>query len=271
MVKNFKYLLPAAIFLLFASNTLAEAPEYLNATNPIGEDLTDIPSSIDEIGDMKALDEDVLLLEGIIQPTGISFIDDATYQFKPRLFYLYRDNGDGSKSEALALGGSFGLQSGYWNEWVRIGLTGYTSQKLYGPDDRDGTGLLQEGQEGYTALGEAYAELLVGEQNLRLGLQRFDLPYMNSSDILMTPNTFEAYAITSKVIPRLELVAGHVPRIKIRTNTNFEYMSKQAGVENGNDGVTLVGGRYRFADEFQVGGINLYGWNVLSRSMSHSK
>ena len=30
----------------------------------------------------------------------------------------------------------------------RLGLTGYTSQPAYAPDDRDGTGLLALGQEG---------------------------------------------------------------------------------------------------------------------------
>ena len=51
------------------------------------------------------------------------------------------------------------MESGWLNDFLRFGLTGYTSQKLYGPADRDGTGLLRQGQEGYTVLGQSFVEL----------------------------------------------------------------------------------------------------------------
>ena len=58
--------------------------------------------------------------------------------------------------EAWALGGWAGLRSPWWGDLFQIGIVGYTSQKLYGPDDKDGTKLLATGQEPITVLGEAF-------------------------------------------------------------------------------------------------------------------
>ena len=59
--------------------------------------------------------------------------------------------------------------------------------------DRDGTLLLEPGQEGYTVLGEAYAEIrIVDGYNIFVGRKGFDTPFINRNDVRMTPNTFEA-------------------------------------------------------------------------------
>ncbi len=58
----------------------------------------------------------------------------------------------------MALGGYAGFKTGYFRDRLAFGATVYTSQKLYGPEDKDGTGLLQTGQEGYTVLGEVYGQ-----------------------------------------------------------------------------------------------------------------
>ena len=41
----------------------------------------------------------------------------------------------------------------------------YTSQPLYAPPDRDGTLLLEEGQNGYTVLGQLYARVKILEES----------------------------------------------------------------------------------------------------------
>ena len=46
---------------------------------------------------------------------------------------------------------------------IQVGVVGYTSQKLYGPDDRGGTRLLTPTQGSITILGEAFAALRVAD------------------------------------------------------------------------------------------------------------
>lgn len=90
-------------------------------------------------------------------------------------------------------GAAFSYDSAWWKNRVRIGTTLYTTQKLYGPSDKDGTLLLKPGQKGITVLGKAYlAAKLLDDGMLKLYRQGLYLPYLNRDDSRMIPNTFEA-------------------------------------------------------------------------------
>ncbi len=124
------------------------------------------------------------------------FIRDSRFSAQLRTFYFDRDKFDGSSSEAWALGGSISYLSGYLGNFLRIGATGYTSQPLYGPDDRDGTLLLQPGQEGYTVLGQLYGEVKFTDKIFgAIGAKTYNTPYLNTNDTRMTPNTFEGATV----------------------------------------------------------------------------
>ena len=121
---------------------------------------------------------------------------DTKFDVQFRSYYLDRDKYDDSESEAWALGGSVGFKTGYFRERFALGATGYTSQRLYGPGDKDGALLLEPGQEGYTVLGELYGEFLLNEDTrLNFGRRSIDTPYINRNDSRMTPNTFEAITV----------------------------------------------------------------------------
>ena len=92
-----------------------------------------------------------------------------------------------------------GYQSGWLGNVLRVGLTGYTSQPVWAPADRDGTQLLKPGQQGYSVLGEANVQLKFWDQVFTGYRQRVDLPEVNSYDIRMTPQTFEGYTLAGKV------------------------------------------------------------------------
>src|SRR5207342_2644913 len=64
---------------------------------------------------------------------------DTDWNIQLRTYYLDRDKYDDSQSEAWAIGGSAGFKTGYFREIFSLGETLYTSQKLHGPDDKDGT------------------------------------------------------------------------------------------------------------------------------------
>ena len=73
----------------------------------------------------------------------------------------------------------------------------YTSQPLYGPDDKDGTLLLKPGQEGYTVVGQLYGRVKLIEDNfINIYRYEYNTPYINKNDNRMTPNTFEGYTFT---------------------------------------------------------------------------
>lgn len=190
------------------------------------------------------------------------------YNIHLRSFYLDRDKFDDSQSEAWTAGGWVGLKTGYFRDRFALGATGYTSQPLYAPDDKDGTLLLQPGQDGYAVIGELYADLrLTDEVHANLGRKAYDTPYINRNDVRMTPNTFEAYTI-SGLHPggdgRTEWRwgAGYFDEIKERNADEFVSMSEDAGAEV-ERGVYALGGNYKRGD-FSLGAINYYSDDIIN-------
>ena len=77
-----------------------------------------------------------------------------------------------------------------------MGAALYTAQRLYGPQDRDGTLLLKPGQHGYTVLGQIYGKVKLFEDHfLNLYRYEYNTPFINKNDSRMTPNTFEGYTL----------------------------------------------------------------------------
>src|SRR4249920_3799208 len=109
-----------------------------------------------------------------------------------RLYYFDRDNHvtpPKSDNEALTIGASLAYQSGWPAHIFRLGVEGFGSQKLYGPESRDGALSLLPGQEKYAALGRAYGELKYAEYTAALYRHYIDTSYVNQQDDRMTPNT----------------------------------------------------------------------------------
>ena len=174
---------------------------------------------------------------------------DTKFDAQIRSYYFDRDKYDGSESEAWALGGSLGFKTGYFRERFALGATGYTSQRLYGPEDKDGTTLLAPGQHGYTVLGELYGEFLLNKDT-RLGIGRrgVDTPYLNRNDSRMTPNTFEAITLQGvrgggEGQAEWRGGAGYVDEIKVRNSDEFVSMATAAGAPDGSRARGLRGRR----------------------------
>jgi hypothetical protein len=185
------------------------------------------------------------------------FLDGSSFSIKPRTYYLDRDRDTKQDNVGWALGGSLGYQSGWWLDRIQLAGTVYTSQVLYGPEDKDGTLLFKPGPEGFTVVGEASATVRFGGgHGMRIGRQRFELPYLGSHDIRMVPNTFEAVAVGKPASDGFAYMAGYVDRIKRKNDDEFIPMSEAAGVEGGDDGLVFAGAQYRFADGTLVGAIN---------------
>jgi hypothetical protein len=223
-------------------------------------------------------------------------LKDTTFDFNIRTFYFGREGFDGAKKEAWAIGGWAGMKTGYFLDHFAFGVTGYTSQPLYAPDDRDGTLLLKPGQKGYTVLGEAYAEIrIVDDLILSIGRKAYDTPFINRNDTRMTPNTFEAIVLQGKIIvenlPPVEATNkdakdapppapapkpasikygfGYFEEIKNRNADQFISMSEAAGAPV-DHGVLAAGAIYE-KGKFSVGAIDYYNEDVINIAYAEMK
>ncbi|MEE8264446.1 MAG: OprD family outer membrane porin [Gammaproteobacteria bacterium] len=191
------------------------------------------------------------------------FVRDTRFGIKPRTYYLQNSNFDGSKNEAWALGGSLYYVSGLWKELFSVSAELFTSQKLYGPEARDGTELLKPGQGGFTVLGTAYVQLQHKEFLARLYRQRLNLPYVNGDDDRMLANTFEAYD-ARYLGRRLGIAVAYIDKMKTKSSDTFQSMSEVAGVPGSGKGVATIAAIVAPTDNFNGGAINFYGFDLFN-------
>ena len=190
------------------------------------------------------------------------------FTINARTYYMDRRNFDGSESEAWTIGGSASLKTGYFLDHAAFGLTGCTSQPLYGPDGKDGTKLLAPGQEPYSVLGELYTDIrIVDGLNLYAGRKGFDTPFINRNDTRMTPNTFEAVVLQGRAelgdgCGTLKYGVGYFDQIKERDSDDFVSMAIDAGAKV-ERGVCTAGALYQIG-KFSFGAIDYYCADVIN-------
>jgi outer membrane porin, OprD family len=228
---------------------------------------------------------------------------DTTFEINFRSFYFDRHQFNGSESQAWAIGGWMGLKTGYFLDHIALGTTLYTSQPLYAPADRSGSLLLLPNQDGYTILGEFYADIrIIDGLNVNVGAKGYDTPFINRNDTRMTPNTFEAIVLQgstnadesdasptgdiaglskdavdagqTKVEPEkdnavLKYGAGYFYKIKERNDSEFVSMAVDAGA-NVDRGVYTAGLLYEKGG-FSVGGIDYYCPDIINIAYAESK
>lgn len=180
-----------------------------------------------------------------------------------RTYYFDQDSLTGVPSAAWALGGWAGLKSPWWGDFFQVGVIGYTSQKLYGPEDKDGTKLLQTGQEPITVLGEAFGAVRILGQTITAYRQLINRPFINPQDSRMVPNTFEAYTLTGKASD-VAYTGGYITKIKVRQSDSFVWMSNTAGGTGNQEGVIYAGATWDFAKNGYVKVDDQYGVDVFN-------
>ena len=196
---------------------------------------------------------------------GAPFWRDTRLLLHPRVYYFDRDRENTNDSVALAYGGWLAYDSGWWRDRVRLSATLYTTQRAYGPNDEDGTLLLKRGQQGFTVLGEANAELRFTEDiSAQLYRQSFNLPYLNMNDSRMVPNTFEAYTLLKRPRDRWAFLVSQVRQIKLRERDDFISMSEAAGFPDRDAPLTAAAIRYDFTDDINIGATSQYAWEFMN-------
>jgi hypothetical protein len=224
---------------------------------------------------------------------------DTKIEFNLRTFYFDRSDFSGAEKQAWAIGGWVGVKTGYFLDHIAFGATLYTSNPIYAPDDRDGTTLLAPGQNGYTILGEWYAEIrIIDNLTISVGAKGYDTPFINRNDTRMTPNTFEAVVLQGRVklgassdddadttadstglskdgkevaapaptptpdVATIKYGLGYFDKIKERNDSEFVSMAIDAGarVERG---VWAAGAVYE-KGKFNIGAIDYYSQDIIN-------
>ena len=183
------------------------------------------------------------------------FLDDQQWKVNWRTYYLNRDTDQESDRETLATGGSVNWTSGYFQKYIQVGMTVYTSQKVFGDKDKDGAGLLQDEQQSYGGVGELYIDGVLGDTHFRGGRFAINTPYMNKHDIRMLPNTFQGARVTHQLTKNWLIGGGHITHMKDRTSTGFDKLYEREGFDD-DKGVTAVGSIYTRGA--QTGGFYYY-------------
>ena len=250
-----RYLLALSLALTAAS--VRPAPEYIESVLPPAGDTDETVEPIEftlrrpaRVRAFKSLGET---------------FREGTLDLHLRNYYFDRYRQNQPDSEAWAQGGWLSYGTPWWKNRLRLRTTLYTTQKLYGPDDKDGTLLLKPGQEGFTVLGEAYLEAQpVENMSLKLYRQTLSVPYLNRQDNRMIPNTFEGITLIDTSRERFAYGFGHIQRIKTRNSSQFESMTEAAGIDDRHRGVSVAGFRYRLPWDSSLGAFNLYGWDFMN-------
>lgn len=152
-----------------------------------------------------------LIVMGAVIPNNLGTVEGLV-----RLGVINQNNEASIDTYATALGGILKYETPVWNN-LKLGAAGYVSQKLnVGTGSRD-TGKRNsdffdvEGKS-YTYLGEAYMDYDANDLNIRIGRQRMDTPMINTDEVRMLLNTFEAAMATYSGFDKTTLTAGFVKR-----------------------------------------------------------
>ena len=259
------------LVLLFWGSAPVLAQEYIQNQEPVPESVEQVVSPMElAFQEKKEIPRFFPWLKEQLKDTPV-FFRDTKLDLNVRTYYFYRDNYPGSSpqvNEAWALGGALSYRSGWFLDRFSVGSVLYTSQRLYGPEDRDGTELLKPGQHGYTVVGQIYGRVKAFEDNfINIYRYEYNTPYINKYDSRMTPKTFEGYTFDGAYAGKdgalgFRYGGGYITKIKERNSDRFVWMSQDAGADV-KRGVAVGGGNVSYKG-FSFGAIDYYSNDIIN-------
>ena len=205
------------------------------------------------------------LLEEAFQPVYFDFNNDQPqWNLAWRSYYLNRLVDNKPDLLALATGGWLGWHSKLINQHWHVGAALFTSQKIYGPEDKDGTLLLAEGQKSFSGILELYLDYLSPRFNFRLGRMHMETPYMHSSDIRMIPIRFQGVRAIYQLTNNWVFGGSYITHMKDLNTNDYVRLYKLAGVDDDNRGVVTLGTSYRYHPLGKIGVITYYAQDLGS-------
>ena len=143
-------------------------------------------------------------------PNGVeesSFIKDANGYI--RAGYQNSDISGDTDYTNTALGGKLHIETRSLSG-ISAGASIYTTNVVFGNTEGEGIPFFDANNDSYTNLGEAY---LIGKWvniKLKIGRQEIDTPYLDTDDIAMVTNTYEAALFINKEIPNTTIKLANV-------------------------------------------------------------
>ena len=265
-----RYSLCLACLLLIQPDVHARQAEYINQEQVPATSVEAIDSAFEHAFEAPPVEKVVPWLKDKLKDKA-PFLRDTRLTAKPRTYYFNRMRDGLPDSKAWALGGALEYQSGQWQDRLQAGLTLYTSQKLYGPRDNDGTLLLKPDQHGFEVLGEAYLDIRATDDDyVKLFRQSINVPYVNRQDSRMAPNTFEAYTLYNKDNNKFQYIVSQVEKMKKRNSDDFVSMTEAAGINSKDRSLSMLGGRYSITDNADIGIITQQSWDFMNTTYAEA-
>ncbi len=192
-------------------------------------------------------------------------LSESTLNLNLRNFYFGRTRETQQTIEAWAQGGKFDVATPWWKDRLHLGASLQTSQKLYGPADKDGSRLLKPGQKSFTVLGQAYLEArLYKNLTLKAYRQEHNLPYLNGLDTRMLPNTFESVSLMDSSGKQFVYKLVQTWGMKERDADKFVSMTEVAGIDGSDRAVSTAAARYTFNNGANIAIVNHYGRDFMN-------
>lgn len=140
-----------------------------------------------------------------------------------RAGFIETDVDNNATESAYAVGAELGCKLDLTeNVNIKLGLSSSISPGINTDNNSSLHGdFFDEDKDSYTMLGEATLNFNYQDLEAHLGRQIFDSPHMDSDDLRIVPNRFEAYQLNYSVNENVDL--------------GFAYVTKMAGWENGKD------------------------------------
>jgi hypothetical protein len=153
---------------------------------------------------------------GVLYAGGIeSAFKEASHTGYLRLGYQHQNQ---EKSyNTLAVGGKLGMLTAPV-AGVRAGVVFYTTDSMINDKhmgiERQNFGVpfYDNENHNYTLLGEVYLQAEYHDSTLTIGRQVVDTPFVNSDDIGMVPNLYEAYMLSNHSLKDTTLILSHVTK-----------------------------------------------------------
>lgn len=133
-----------------------------------------------------------------------------------RFAYVDQENAANTDRYTTAFGGILKYETPVWNG-LKAGVAGYGVQKLPFAtgsrfEDKSNLDFLGENANSFAYVGEAYVDYTANDLNIRIGRQLIDTPLVNTDDIRMFSDTYEAALATYSGIDKTTLMAGYIKR-----------------------------------------------------------
>ena len=150
----------------------------------------------------------------------------------------------------VAIGGSLHAES-HFDYGVNVGATLYTTQSLFEKHDAQGVPFFDSQSQPYSILQEVYLKVDLQNTTFLAGRQMLETPFVDSDDIGMVPNAFEAYTLSNQDLKDTTLIYSYV---RSMSGVDAEVVERFSKV-NGNSGAHALGVLYEGFED-----VSLSGW-----------